>query len=886
MNITLNVNADSDVYINDIFYCSITYDYKNRWTKIELPVDNTVVKISNKYFSADSYFLHKSDDEHICIENELSKEYVNIGTPIYVSMDKLAVARLGKIFTNAEFEIYNDIVIVSKDFRYGAILIDGNEILPMEYSYVAYKDGFLAVYKDGACGIVSKDGNVLFPLSTDRSVDYVGQGFFLARNQPFLFNAKRSQISYMKRNYNKIYRFHEGLAIVSSSDVFEKWGFIDEKGDEIISPKYDEVRNFCEGFAAICLDGKWGFVDRNGQEIVAPEYMEVKDFDRGLSVVRNWNRKWGIIDSTGKVFMSCVASNEPCFDSNGFANIYITESSWNSVKISIEGFQMIYNHSSTGESREIKLPLEFGLIIKCENDIGITYDGEKYGYISIDGKRITENKFDCVGAFQFYEGKGYARVQYKSETGIIDDSGAVCVMDGKERVSLPIKYDWGYDFSEGLSRVISKGEVRFINRQYEEVINLKKLYSEVGDFHNSLAKVKKHEDDEEFICKVGFIDKKGNVAIPVVYDDVYDFENIVSPFRINSEVDYIFDDCPILGYVGGKWGLIGTSGQVVLNPKYDKINKMIDNRATFITNLKYLETNNYGRWNVGKYGIIDSQGNEIVKAKYDMIFGYKNQFAKANIGGKWQETKSGLAFVGGKYTLLDLRGQELCELKYDWMDFPCDGMARVNIGGYWNEDYTEFIGGKWGYINIQGEEIIKPKYTSANNFCDGTAEVENVSFNGRGNGSWNTIDKEGRMEVSHYSNDESKIWISNQYDWGWLCSNGLIAVAKDDKCGFINRDGIIVVPLIYDDVYDFINGTAKVRKVCQEGEIDENGNIVKAFSEIEFHNQCNEDNDDDDYGSVHYGRYKGSYAQDVEGYSDDDIDSIFDGEPDAYWNID
>ena len=35
-----------------------------------------------------------------------------------------------------------------------------------------------------------------------------------------------------------------------------------------------------------------------------------------------------------------------------------------------------------------------------------------------------------------------------------------------------------------------------------------------------------------------------------------------------------------------------------------------------------------------------------------------------------------------------------------------------------------------------------------------------------------------------------------------------------------------------------------------------------------------------------YERYNGSYAQDVEGYSDDDIDTIFDGDPDAYWNID
>lgn len=33
-------------------------------------------------------------------------------------------------------------------------------------------------------------------------------------------------------------------------------------------------------------------------------------------------------------------------------------------------------------------------------------------------------------------------------------------------------------------------------------------------------------------------------------------------------------------------------------------------------------------------------------------------------------------------------------------------------------------------------------------------------------------------------------------------------------------------------------------------------------------------------------RYSGSYSQDEMGYSDDDIDTIFDGDPLAYWNID
>ncbi len=45
------------------------------------------------------------------------------------------------------------------------------------------------------------------------------------------------------------------------------------------------------------------------------------------------------------------------------------------------------------------------------------------------------------------------------------------------------------------------------------------------------------------------------------------------------------------------------------------------------------------------------------------------------------------------------------------------------------------------------------------------------------------------------------------------------------------------------------------------------------------YDECFDDNES-------YGQYAGSYAQDVEGYSDDIIDEVFDGDPDAYWNID
>jgi hypothetical protein len=40
------------------------------------------------------------------------------------------------------------------------------------------------------------------------------------------------------------------------------------------------------------------------------------------------------------------------------------------------------------------------------------------------------------------------------------------------------------------------------------------------------------------------------------------------------------------------------------------------------------------------------------------------------------------------------------------------------------------------------------------------------------------------------------------------------------------------------------------------------------------------------YERESYGEFAGTYAQDVEGLSDDFIYDVLDGDPDAYWNID
>jgi hypothetical protein len=55
-------------------------------------------------------------------------------------------------------------------------------------------------------------------------------------------------------------------------------------------------------------------------------------------------------------------------------------------------------------------------------------------------------------------------------------------------------------------------------------------------------------------------------------------------------------------------------------------------------------------------------------------------------------------------------------------------------------------------------------------------------------------------------------------------------------------------------------------------------------------NDYEDDNYEQDYDNYYerksYGQYAGSYAQDIEGLSDEFINDVLDGDPDAYWNID
>lgn len=85
-----------------------------------------------------------------------------------------------------------------------------------------------------------------------------------------------------------------------------------------------------------------------------------------------------------------------------------------------------------------------------------------------------------------------------------------------------------------------------------------------------------------------------------------------------------------------------------------------------------------------------------------------------------------------------------------------------------------------------------------------------------------------------------------------------------------------------DDVTEVTNNETTELEDDNDLEVYDDEDDEEDYEEYEEY----DDYDDyDDYGT-HFGRYAGTYAQDVAGYSDDVIDDVFEGDPDAYWNID
>ena len=63
--------------------------------------------------------------------------------------------------------------------------------------------------------------------------------------------------------YRNVRSYSEGLAPVQTQNG--KWGFINERQEWVIQPRFDDAKEFQGGKAAVRQSGKWGFINKRGE---------------------------------------------------------------------------------------------------------------------------------------------------------------------------------------------------------------------------------------------------------------------------------------------------------------------------------------------------------------------------------------------------------------------------------------------------------------------------------------------------------------------------------------------------------------------------------------------------------------------------------------------
>jgi len=302
--------------------------------------------------------------------------------------------------------------------------------------------------------------------------------------------------------------------------------------------------------------------------------------------------------------------------------------------------------------------------------------------------------------------------------------------------------------------------------------------------------------------KYGYINTNGEFVIEPKYKLARSFSNGLASVNINGmKVD------AISGVIGGSYAFIDVNDKIAFNGK------------TFNEPMYFF--NEYSKAFISNYnfGYFNKKG-DLVKDKFSFLFDFNNGLAKAI---KNEEHKNGFIDYDGNWVLQ----YEIENFRVE--DFS-EGLAKVFVRestGKYSSDW------KWGYINKTGDFVIEPKYKECSNFKEGLAIVQektkfNVGYKKEIHG-YKVINKLGEVIID-----------ATSYDDIYSFSEGLAAVKKNDKWGFIDNKGQEIIELKYDDVGTFKNGLATYRTEKNKiGFLLKSGK--KAF-DTEFDNATNFEN--------------------------------------------
>ena len=510
----------------------------------------------------------------------------------------------------------------------------------------------------------------------------------------------------------------------------EKFGVIDNQGNIIIEPQYDDVKiPNPEKNVFICYEGQTTKVMNDKKEQIYTEYNNITplvlknvstDLRYEKSVLKyEEDGKYGLISLEGKKITNPIYEEIDTLQYKEGEFVIKKDNKYGIMNMN--GYVII-----NPEYDNIKADAYYSPDTGYKNDGYIvsntTDEGYRYGYIDNEGNKILDTNYNDL-----------YRINYEGETYLICAENGKYGLFNKDKNIIPNEYQ-AITYIEGDNLCLVQKGKKYGIITLEGSMILQVRYNQIdinGDYI--------YTTDENSEIKV--YDKKGNEV-------EVNQNTTISTIQENPEYKIYID----------------TSNGTTLYSIYQGENKITNGNYNYIG---YLSNNNYiaSRQNE-KLGVIDQNENIKLEMKYDTIRKIDGtNLVEADIQStntieiynsnleKIAEMNNATLTVEDNYIKLS----STTEIRY----FDLEGKEKQNTEIFpENTIFAKSQNGKWGFVDKNGQVVVDYQY-------DEVTEQNEYGFAGvKLNDKWGIVDKNGKIIVEptyEINTEETPEFIGTYY---------------------------------------------------------------------------------------------------------------------------
>ena len=364
--------------------------------------------------------------------------------------------------------------------------------------------------------------------------------------------------------YEYVWTFFEGHAVVKKSG---KYGVVNTNGEEIIPIEYDNIHLKSNGLMSVEIDGLFGFINIKGETVIPlRKYEQRWACYEGLSCVQ-YNGKYGFIAEKGYEIPCIYDEIHYGYGfTNGYAEVVVDgkkkriDKFGNYVDVEVVEKPNLINNNNYDEIGDF------------HEGLATAYRNGKYGYINVRGQLAIDLKYNFAHDFHNSAAPVIESKLFSVQMGFIDYQGDYILSWNRKKGFAPVQWLG----TSGIVMSLTTDKFGCINKRGEIIVPI--IYDDINSFEEVL--IVKYQD------KYGCIDRRGEIIVPIIYDDINNFEEVLivkyqDKYGLLNK--YGKEIIPIsFGYEGiikseeiwsfrkdGKWGFYSPNFNIIIPHRYE-----------------------------------------------------------------------------------------------------------------------------------------------------------------------------------------------------------------------------------------------------------------------------------------------------------------------------